>query len=417
MSLLDLCRRLGRDLDNRFARRNYCVAEFAAIAAELLTSHRHPGSISSEDVVEAALSDELPWQADVESTFGQPAITLFMHPRFRIDALCWRTSTTSIHQHQFAGAFMVLCGSSLQTTFSFTPRTRVTDTFHIGTLEYLASELLQAGHVEPIYFGDELIHSVFHLDVPSISLVVRTHSRIQRGTQFRYERPCLAYDPLEMDYQASKKIQIVDYLCDVRPRGFDVTLMRIVSNCPLPLAFHILRRIRLNRLDRQIWRTLFDAALVAHGAELSALRAVFENSERESRLIRLRKNVRREELRYLLALVLNLPTKGEIMAHVARKAGSAAAASGLVCEWISQILELTAGGAALSAPERTILRDILECGSAGDPRAEARHVRWLGLFGRLADASLAYPLFVDNTNAMNTLDGLPAGAAANDVRV
>jgi hypothetical protein len=113
----------------------------------------------------------------------------------------------------------VLWGSSLQSHFTFEPAEAICDGFVVGKLTHVESSLLSRGHVEPIHAGDALIHSVFHLDAPSVSLVLRTHSSAATGIQYRYERPSVAYDPFVRDTHATKVLQIVDYLCEVRPVG------------------------------------------------------------------------------------------------------------------------------------------------------------------------------------------------------
>jgi len=71
-------------------------------------------------------------QKNLDATFGQPPITLFHHDRFYIEALFWLSSTTSIHQHAFAGAFSVLAGSSVQARYRFEPRTGVERRLRFG---------------------------------------------------------------------------------------------------------------------------------------------------------------------------------------------------------------------------------------------------------------------------------------------
>src|SRR5690348_16755837 len=114
MSMLAFAAALGKEVEQKFRTLNYCEREFADLATATLLDHDAGMTFTPEDVLEAGLNHELPWQADVDSVFGEPAITLYAHPRFRLDALCWRNGTTSIHQHQFTGAFAVAWGSSLQ---------------------------------------------------------------------------------------------------------------------------------------------------------------------------------------------------------------------------------------------------------------------------------------------------------------
>jgi hypothetical protein len=61
------------------------------------------------DVLEWVLkAPELPEQRDIRANFAEPPISVFDSPRFHIQVLCWRSGTTAIHEHGFAGGFIVL---------------------------------------------------------------------------------------------------------------------------------------------------------------------------------------------------------------------------------------------------------------------------------------------------------------------
>jgi hypothetical protein len=386
MSLIEFCGRIGREIDSSFRRCHYNAETFPDIALSALAKYKPAELFSSADVVDAALSPELTWQANVESEFGEPALTLFADPRFRIEALCWRNSTTSVHQHQFEGAFTVLVGSSLQNTYKFSLTKRITRTFQLGTLEHLECKMLLRGHIEPILAGDDLIHSVFHLEVPSITLVVRTHSSI--GLQLRYEWPTLAYYPRERDYQSTKCLEIVDYLCDVRPTGYLAKLMAIVSTSPLPLSFEVLRRTRLARLDFGEWQILMRAAASVHGSDLMRLTPVLDRCVDKQQLTNLRQRIKREDLRYLLALLLNVPDRKKIVATVAARVGRDQAAATIV-RWIEEICELS----GTHFPQWHFDRELLQSSLSNDPVSTSLSVeQWHEVHERLARFYLTAPL-------------------------
>jgi len=108
--------------------------------------------------------------------FGQPALTLYRGHKFYIELLYWLDSTTAIHQHSFAGAFGVFKGSSLHTQYDFHCDRVLSSELIVGDLIFRSSNLLTQGDVREIHPGKEFIHSLFHLERPSITLVVRTHS-------------------------------------------------------------------------------------------------------------------------------------------------------------------------------------------------------------------------------------------------
>ena len=166
---------LGLDADTIWSACGYDEAAFPDIAAKALQDAALHTHISPLDVIRFVHeTPSLPPQEDIESRFGQPPITLFRTDRFYIAALFWVDGTTSIHQHGFSGAFQVLSGSSLHTGYRFQADTVITPRTVIGDLSVGRSELLVQGDVRPITAGDRFIHTLFHLDRPSVSLVMRT---------------------------------------------------------------------------------------------------------------------------------------------------------------------------------------------------------------------------------------------------
>lgn len=81
-------------------------------------------------------------------------------------------------------AFKVPIASALKNTAS--------DRLSMGRTNFLNSELLRRGDVRTIHSGGRLIHALFHLDRPSVSLVVRTFNLDKGQPQYYYSRPYLA---------------------------------------------------------------------------------------------------------------------------------------------------------------------------------------------------------------------------------
>ena len=92
---------------------------------------------------------------------------------FYIDVLFWLDGTTNIHQHGFWGAFQVLAGSSVHCRFGFDLAEEINHRLRIGKLRLLETELLGLGAIRKILGGELFIHSLFHLDRPSVSIVIR----------------------------------------------------------------------------------------------------------------------------------------------------------------------------------------------------------------------------------------------------
>ena len=185
-------------------------------------------------------------QADIDSKFGQPAITVFRCEAFYIDVLFWVDGTTAIHQHRFSGAFHVMGGSSLQSRYRFTPKCAYSERLLYGTLDLLDVELLVKGDVRPIRAGAELVHALFHLDRPSVSVVVRTAGdELSRATICSYSRAGLAFDPFAKTESMTRKIQTLDLLYALeRTRPPRPLARATIRGADSFLAFRLLKRPR-----------------------------------------------------------------------------------------------------------------------------------------------------------------------------
>ena len=86
---------------NTANRDDAALPQAAMRALAELPAHEH---IRASDVVEwAATTPALPLQLDPQSQFGDPPLTVYNDGCLVIDIYFWLHSSTSIHQHAFAG--------------------------------------------------------------------------------------------------------------------------------------------------------------------------------------------------------------------------------------------------------------------------------------------------------------------------
>ena len=182
------------DLGRRFARlwggSRPSPREFAGSAADLLREFL-AARWGLEPLVEF-LERQLPCQDQVNPSFGEPALTLFLHEDFRIDALCWRHGATGIHHHAFSGAFGLLAGTSLHRAFAF-DGARPTASAEVEILEGLSEHVtvLREADVLPIEEGPGFVHQVTHLESPAVTLVLRSHGALSGVEEWSYLPPAL----------------------------------------------------------------------------------------------------------------------------------------------------------------------------------------------------------------------------------
>ena len=110
---------------------------------------------------------EQSWSFD----FGQPAITVVRNADFRIDVLYWVENATAAHDHITCGAFSALLGDRLHGQYDFVGEQRLGPWVETGQLSKVEFEVMLQGDARPL--RPELIHDVFWLSKPSVTLVVR----------------------------------------------------------------------------------------------------------------------------------------------------------------------------------------------------------------------------------------------------
>ena len=103
--------------------------------------------------------------------FGQPAITVVRNADFRIDLLYWIENTAATHDHITCGAFAAVHGDRLHAQYSFVGQQQLGPWIETGELRKIAFEVMLEGEARPL--RPDLIHDVFWLSKPSVTLVVR----------------------------------------------------------------------------------------------------------------------------------------------------------------------------------------------------------------------------------------------------
>jgi len=263
------------------------------------------------------LNDEQPLQTS--SGFGQPELVVFEDPRFYIQVLFWLDGTTQIHQHEFSGAFHVLAGSSLHSEFAFENARSVTAHFRIGDLRLQRTALLERGRTVPITSGGSCIHALFHLESPSITVVVRTHSDPGTGPQFTYLPPHVAVDPFFTDTLTTRRTQLLDVLDRTEDPAYARLVATMVADLDFERAFFIVQHAvgRLRELGK--WDAVWKVFVRKQGASTERIAVTLDEILWRDRLVGLRGSISDPDHRFFLALLLNLPGRTGILGLVRRR--------------------------------------------------------------------------------------------------
>lgn len=338
-------RELGRTVLGRWKRKNFSLEAFPEIARAALEERPPCTQVDLAALMrDFLLEDEQPTQT--HSGFGQPELVVFEHPRFYIQILIWMEGTTDIHQHEFSGAFHVMAGSSIHAHYEFETTRPVTPHFRVGEVRMTQIELLETGRTVPIVSGPRCIHSLFHLDTPSITVVVRTQHDPGTGPQFNYLPPHVAFDPVFNDPLTMRRKQLLDVLEQMGDSSYPELVRAMLAELDFERGFFVLQHAmgHLSQLDE--WEDSLAAFQIKHGALAAGVAATLEECVRRDVIKDLRSTILEPEHRFFLALLLNVPTRKDLLALVARRFPEEAPEE-VVARWAEELAEVTDDGLAI----------------------------------------------------------------------
>lgn len=326
---MELFNKLGAEIEILWREKNYDEAVFPEIAAQKLKEANLPALVSAWEVIEWTLNEvNLPVQRDLHASFGDPPITIYNSPRFHIDVYFWLEGTTSVHQHHFCGAFQVLHGSSLHSWYEFEKHESLNIFTEIGEMNLKACNLLNVGDVQEIRAGRQYIHALFHLEQPSATIVVRTLKSPLFLPQYKYFKPFLAVDPFFEEPNTVKKMQAITALIRSKHPDTDKFIGDWLRTADFQRSFTILSNLRSffqsNQLDQVFgldgaknrFDALLEITLERHGEHANILPKVFAGLTKVEEIIRRRSFVTEPELRFFLALLMNVEGKERIFSLV-----------------------------------------------------------------------------------------------------
>ena len=274
-------------------------------------------------------------QAGGGRVFSDMPIVVYRGDGFYIEVLIWVDGTTLIHHHGFSGAFRLLHGSSLHSVYRFEEQRRINSRTRIGKVTCTGMRYLKRGDRHRISSGPGgLAHALFHLDRPSVTLVVRTDSDPDAAPQHALYPPSLALDPRSLDRFEAPLQRWLTVLSSLESRTladqqffdriFELDFGRVAR---FALAFPDIGVLLDRRTPWQQvlgepspWRRRLAGRFGAELAEV-LMRSVLEAQRCES--IRcIRGAVTDPELRFFLALLLNARSRAHVFAAVRdRRAG------------------------------------------------------------------------------------------------
>jgi len=357
---MQLFQELGSQLERSWKDRNYDDEVFPALAMKALKEAHLVDRVDPWEVVRWVHSTtELPRQYDIEASFGNPPITLYSGPRFYIDIYFWTDGTTSIHQHAFCGAYQVLLGGSIHSKYRFDLTREINPQFLVGRTELESVELLQQGDLRPIMYGDRYIHSLFHLERPSATIVARTAQSPGGAPQYSYKKPSFAFHPFHIEALEMRRRQTTALLLSIQHPRADELIGELISASDFQTAFFVLQSvfhtITNDALERvfglQTGAERFDALLSIarrrHGELADLIPAVLAEEQRQYNITKRRSQITGSEHRFFLALLLNVPDRVRVLELIAGRFPDADPVE-TVLRWVEELARTRSLGSAES---------------------------------------------------------------------
>lgn len=309
---------LGKKVYKRWERENFCLESFPEIATKALREKPPAKNVDLKALIrDFLLDDTQPFQTS--SGFGQPELIVHDNPKFYIQLLFWLDGTTDIHQHGFSGAFHVMEGSSIHSEFSFMNPSNITAHFRLGDLKLKKAELLETGSTVPILSGNGCIHSLFHLETPSVTVVVRTHSDPGSSPQFTYLPPHVALDPIREDALTLRRKQLLDALEQTGDPDYAKLAGSMLEKLDFERGFFILQncmgRLRATGAWERVWRSF----VKKHGKPATMIAPTLDEIIRRDGLVAMRSSIGEVKHRFFLALLLTVPDRSLILSMIGKR--------------------------------------------------------------------------------------------------
>ena len=333
---------LGRLVYERWQEENFSLTAFPKIATTALEEQPPADHVDLEELIrEFLFSDEQPYQS--ASGFGQPELIVYDCPKFYIQLLFWLDGTTDIHQHEFSGAFHVMNGSSIHSEFSFEDAESITPHFRIGNLRLKKAELLETGRTVPIISVRTEMHSLFHLETPSVTVVLRTHSDPGTGPQFTYLPPHIAVDPVQSDTLTNRRKQLLDVLERTDDPEYPEIVLEMVERLDFERGFFILQNCITHLRNLGAWEMIWEVFEQKHDSLATPVVPTLEEILRRDGIVAMRGSIEDVEHRFFLALLLNLERRDDLLEMVAQKIPGDPLET--VLRWAGELTQV--GGAAV----------------------------------------------------------------------
>jgi hypothetical protein len=239
-----------------------------------------------------------------------------------------------------------MSGSSIHALYAFEKAQSVTPHLRMGQVRMQNIELLEKGRTVPIISGQSCIHSLFHLDTPSVTVVVRTQNDPGMNPQFNYLPPHMAVDPMFHDTLTMRRKQLLDLLEQMAVPGYGPLVLKMISELDFERGFYLLQHCMGHLSELGDWETALDLFETKHGLLASGVAATLAEGLRRDAIKGMRGAISEPEHRFFLALLMNVSTCVDLFALVSQRFPNEAALE-TVMRWTLELEEYSDFGLSI----------------------------------------------------------------------
>jgi hypothetical protein len=359
--MLPYFQQIGERIERVWLSRSYDEDIFPQLVLDELEKDPPCGQVEVADIIDWIFgpSQDFRQPNTTGHLFGEPPIMLFQAPRFYIEALFWLSSTTEIHEHGFSGVFAVLAGSSVHSHWHFSPERAINSRMLCGRLERVMTEILRPGGMRLIHSGDRLIHQLFHLDVPSVTIVIRTYVDRNHLPQFNYLPPGLAVDPEDRDGLRTRRLIFLEDMASGHISGLQEYARKVIENGDLETIYYTFSMLTRKRIDKRLLDDLYGVARKRHGEIADLFRQVCEGERRTRVVTSLRSKIINPDARFLLALLMLMPDRDAIFETIRLQFPDIEPLAAIEA-WLKNIPEKDTIGFEFNDFNRSVFRSLVE---------------------------------------------------------
>ncbi len=250
-------------------------------------------------------------------------------------------------------------GSSLQSLWEFDLTEQVAMRLALGRVSLTKAELLQKGDSRPIIAGKQLIHSTFHLDRPSLTVVVRTTSEIDELPQYSYLPPTIAYAQDHDVPSVQRRTQLLKMLLISGKRTeYNEVIHHILRMEDAYSVFQFLLSTFELIEDDDERHNLLLAARLKHPKLIDSLQPALLQAERRNKIVAIRERIPNSDLQFFLALLLNIPERTVILSLIEQRYPSRDPVTA-IATWVSELSDLGVLGVRFPEPWLLMLQCLL----------------------------------------------------------